>query len=85
MAKNLFCGLSDKAQRELEILRGLYSQDELEDCLFSVFQDAYLYEDCLAEEEREKRAMLHSLLRKVLKDILTLKTEEICTTETQQI
>ncbi|WP_018676123.1 hypothetical protein [Riemerella columbina] len=55
------------AQQELEQLRALFSQQEIEDCLFEVFRDAYLYDSDVPYIEREKRAMLHAALRKIIR------------------
>lgn len=55
------------AQKELEQLRALFSQQEIEDCLFEVFQNAFLYDSDVPYIEKEKRAMLHAALRKIIK------------------
>lgn len=71
-----------KARKQVEVLFGLYSKDELEECLFDVFQDATLFSE-LDDQEREKRAMLHHTLRMAVRQNLFTETikQPLCITE----
>lgn len=65
---------------ELENLTETYSATEIEDCVFDVFQTAYIEVD-IDKAEREKRSLIHSVLRNVMRNCKNCITQnpELCT------